>query len=169
MDTMDEKINKYNWRLELVPIKKLKEHPKNPRQIHKHEFEHLKRLIAKFGLIDKPIVNADFMIIAGHQRIKILKKDKEKEVECWMPDRLLNEDDVDDLCIGHNLHQGSFDYEILANQWEPLNLLEYGFSEERLLGEYEKKKKKLEAVESSEEKTSSAKKPKCCPACGHEF
>ena len=65
-----------NWKLEAIPIKELREHPKNPRQISKDQYQHLTNLIAKFGLIEKPIINLDRMIIGGHQRLKILKKMK---------------------------------------------------------------------------------------------
>lgn len=122
------------WKLESVLIKHLKEHPKNPRQISKDQYQHLEGLIKKFGLIDKPIVNLDNVIIGGHQRIKILKKMKVKEVECWFPDHQLTDEEIDHLCIGLNLNQGQFDYDILANQWDPLDLLKYGFTEEQLLG-----------------------------------
>lgn len=123
-----------NWKLESIPIKELKDHPKNPRQINKDQMRHLENLIKKFGLIDKPIVNLDRVIIGGHQRIKILKRMKAKHVECWVPDHLLTEEEIDHLCIGLNLNQGQFDYDILANQWEVLDLLEWGFTEEQLMG-----------------------------------
>ncbi len=123
------------WILQDLPIKTLKEHPKNPRQIGKEQMERLGQLISKFGLIDKPIVNADMTIIGGHQRIKYLKKQKVNTVECWVADRLLEQEEIDELCIGLNLHQGSWDFDVLANQWEPLDLLKYGFTEEQLLGD----------------------------------
>ncbi len=123
------------WKLEELSIKLLKEHPKNPRQIKKDQFERLGALIDKFGLIDKPILNKDFTIIGGHQRIRVLKKKKVKFVECWVAEEQLSDEQVDELCIGLNLHQGSFDFDILANEWDPIDLLNYGFTEEQLLGE----------------------------------
>jgi len=128
---------KITWHLEVLPIKSLKDHEKNPRQISKDQFQHLSGLIAKFGLIDKPIVNKDWIIIGGHQRIKVLKKMKAKTVECWVPDEQLEQEDIDHLCIGLNLNQGTFDWDILANEWEPLDLLKWGFTEEQLLGKME--------------------------------
>lgn len=156
-----------NWTLEDIPIKSLKEHPKNPRQINKEMAQHLKTNLDRFGLIDKPIVNRDYTIIGGHQRIRILKKKKVKTVQCWVPDVELSEKEVDELCIGLNLHQGAWDWDILANQWEPLDLLQYGFSEEKLLGTCKEAEEILDETE--EESSSKAKKQKCCPNCGHEF
>ncbi len=150
------------WKLEELSIKLLKEHPKNPRQIKKDQFQRLGALIDKFGLIDKPILNKDFTIIGGHQRIRVLKKKKVKFVECWVAEEQLSDEQVDELCIGLNLHQGSFDFDILANQWDPIALLNYGFTEEQLLGEC---KEEIEGEETEKK----GKKKKECPACGHEF
>jgi hypothetical protein len=154
-----------NWTLQAIPIKELKEHSKNPRYITKEQNQHLTSLISKFGLIEKPIVNLDRTIIGGHQRIKILKKMKTKVVECWVPDQHLSEDDIDHLCIGLNLNQGEFDYDILANEWNPIDLLKYGFSEKQLLGTC----KEAEDILNEEEKRSSSTKKKECPNCGHAF
>lgn len=153
-----------NWTLKTIAIKQLKDHPKNPRQITKDHMHHLENLIKKFGLIDKPIVNQDLTIIGGHQRIKILKKMKVKEVECWVPDQQLEQEDIDHLCLGLNLNQGKFDFEILANEWEPLDLLKWGFTEEQLLGICKESDEGLEG-----EKESKSKKQHLCPNCGHEF
>lgn len=165
MDDEDEVEPKFSWSLQTLPIKNLKKHPKNPRQIGKQEFEHLSRLIGKFGLIDKPIINQDMTIIGGHQRIRLLKKKKKKTVECWVADTQLTDEEIDELCIGLNLHQGNWDWDILANQWEPLDLLKYGFSEEKLLGSC----KEAEEVLEEQEEQNSSKKKKSCPNCGHEF
>ena len=127
------------WTLTLLPIKSLRDNPRNPRQIDKQQMSHLEDLINKYGLIDKPIINCDMTIIGGHQRIRILKKMKVAECECWVPSEQLSQEDLDRLCIGLNLNQGEFDYDILANEWDELKLLEWGFSEEQLLGLNSKK------------------------------
>lgn len=146
---MDEK-EQVKWSLKELLIKDLKEHSKNPRQIGKEQFERLGNLIGKFGLIDKPIINQDMTIIGGHQRIKYFKKKKIKKIECWVSDRQLSEEHIDELCIGLNLHQGSWDYEIMANQWEPLDLLKYGFTEEQLMGA-SKEAENIEEILSNDE------------------
>lgn len=123
-----------NWHLEVLSIKDLKAHAKNPREISKDQMKHLENLIKKFGLIDKPIINKDWTIIGGHQRIKILKKMKAKVVECWVPDEQIEQEDIDHLCIGLNLNRGDWDWDILANEWEVVDLLKWGFTEEQLVG-----------------------------------
>ncbi len=164
MKPSEKQQERVNWTLKDLPIKSLKDHPKNPRQIGKEQFERLGTLINKFGLIDKPIVNQDMTLIGGHQRIKYLKKIKQKTVECWVADQLLSDADIDELCIGLNLHQGTWDWDVMANEWEPLDLLKYGFTEEQLLGSC----KEAEEILGKEEGKKEAKK-KSCPNCGHEF
>lgn len=151
-----------HWHLEALPLNKLKEHPKNPRQINKKQFQHLQGLIAKFGLIDKPIVNKDWTIIAGHQRLKVLKKMKAKTIECWIPDEQLSDEDAEELLVRHNLNQGTFDYDVLANVFEPLDLLNWGFTEEQLLD-------CCSEEETEEKKETNNKKQKTCPNCGCEI
>lgn len=157
------RMSKVQWHLEVLQIKDLKEHSKNPRKISKNNLQHLEELIKQFGLIDKPIVNKDLTIIGGHQRIRILKRMKSKTVECWVPDIQLKEEDIDKLCIGLNLNQGEWDYDVLANEWDPLKLLDYGFNQEKLMGTFK------EVEESLNEEKNNNKKKKTCPNCGCEF
>ena len=151
-----------NWHLEVLAISQLKPHPKNPRQISKDQFQHLSDLIAKFGFIDRPIVNLDKTIICGHQRIRVLKKMKAKNVECWVPDVLISDEDVEELLIRHNLNQASWDYDIMSSNFNEIDLLKYGFSEEQLLGSFNDQDEEKEKPEKKE-------KQKVCPSCGHEF
>lgn len=163
------------WTLEKVSIKDLKPNPRNPRQMSRDHAIKLEGLLKKFGLIDKIIINQDYTIIGGHQRVRLLKKMKKKEVECWVPDRQLSQQDLDELCIGLNLNQGSWDYDILANEYEPIDLLRYGFKEEQLLGKMEEQEESKETVTAllneSEEIEDKEKKTKThmCPQCGYEF
>lgn len=153
---------KISWSICEVNIKELKEHPKNPRQISKHHFQHLTKLIDKFGMINKIIVNRDMTIIGGHQRLKVLKKLKHKTCEVSIPSEHLSDKEVEELLIGLNLNQGSFDYDILANQFEAIDLLEAGFTEDQLFGHFDD-----EIEEGNEEEEKSKKKKKECPNCGH--
>ncbi len=153
------------WNLGSMSIRLLKENPKNPRQINKDSVERLGDFIDKFGLIDKPIINQDNTIIGGHQRIRILKKKKVKTVECWIPSRMLTEIEVDEICLGLNLHQGRWDFDVLANEYEALDLLNWGFSEEQLLGCC----KEAEDEETKAKAAGKEKKKHECPNCGCEF
>jgi len=121
------------WHLENRKIKDLLANPKNPRYIKKEMAQHLNDSIAKFGLIDKPIITQDNLIIGGHQRVNTLKKMKVKEVECWVCDQEVTQEEIDELMIGLNLHKGEFDYDKLANEFDIDKLFEWGFTPEELL------------------------------------
>lgn len=159
------------WKIVKLKSKELKPHPKNPRRITTDEAAHLKNSLSKFGLIDKPIVNTDNVIIGGHQRFRLLKKSGYKEIECWVPDRLLEEKEVEELMIRLNKNSGKFDFDMLANQFEGLDLLDWGFSGEELFGmggeDSDKKTKTKKEKEVSEEEPEAKKKE--CPSCGFKF
>lgn len=152
------------WKNEIRKIKDLKPHPKNPRLISSHDAANLERKIQKFGLVDKPTITLDNTIIGGHQRISVLKKMGHTEVECQVPDRDLTDKDIEDLNIGLNRIRGEWDYDILANQFEESDLVDYGFSEQEL-------EMNVEEIDSSnkEDEKQKEKKKKMCPSCGAEF
>ncbi len=150
------------WTIETRAIHHLKPHPNNPRTLSKHDAEHLQKSIEKFGLIDKPIINTDGTIIGGHQRIEILRKMNVTQVECYIPDHTLSQADINELNIRLNRQIGEWDWDILANEWEPSELLAWGFDAEELIGF-------AEPVEEEPSKEESSKKKKVCPNCGHEF
>jgi ParB-like chromosome segregation protein Spo0J len=150
------------WKIETRKIKDLKPHPKNPRQLSDHDAAHLEKSLAKFGLIDKPIITKEGMIIGGHQRIAVLKKMGHKEVECFVPDSELEEADIDELNIRLNRNSGAWDFDVLANQWDEHDLLDFGFTaEEFAMGP-------IDEIDSEEPKEKEKQK-KTCPNCGHEL
>lgn len=149
-----------NWTIQKRRIKDLKPHPKNPRKLSKHDGDKLKQSITEFGLIDKPIITTDDLIIGGHQRVAILKKIGVTDVECHVPDRVLTQKEIDKLCIMMNRVHGEFDFDILANEFEISDLLEAGFTEQEL-----EMPEPVDSVDAPKD----SKKLKTCPSCGHEF
>ncbi len=120
------------WQLKTLKISTLSEHPKNPRRLTKEQHKHLKDSLTRFGVAEKPICNADGMIIGGHQRLKVLKEMGYKEVECWVPKEAMTQEQVDELNIRLNQNTGEWDFECLANEWNLDDLVEWGFSPEEL-------------------------------------
>lgn len=118
-----------SWHLEVRNIDDLVDHPRNARFISKEDCQHLKKSIAKFGLIDKPIITYDGFIIGGHQRIRVLKEIGHIEVECWVCDdeKPFTEQEIDELNIRLNKNTGAWDWDKLANEWDVTNLCEWGF------------------------------------------
>lgn len=150
------------WHLEKRKLSALTDHPRNPRKLDKNDALQLKESLEKFGVIDKPVITPAGMIIGGHQRKQILKKLAIKEVECWVPNRELTDKEVDELCIRLNRNVGNWDWDGLANNFELVDLLDWGFS----LEEFGAVGSALEGVEEGEvEAKGEAKKCGYCPHC----
>ena len=122
---------KITWQLKTYKLADLTDYFKNPRHITETEFKQLKKSLDTFGLIDKPIINADAAntIIGGHQRKHVLEASGVKEIECWIPDRELSDKEVEELNIRLNKNTGQWDFDVLANEFELDDLLDWGFSE----------------------------------------
>lgn len=96
-------------------------------------------------------------VYAGNQRLRAAKKLGWKEIPCIV-DICLSEEEIKRRIVLDNLHHGEFDYDILAADYEPLDLLELGFTESQLNYWVDKE---------PDEKEEKAKK--CCPHCGGDL
>ena len=111
--------------IELIEINKLKPATYNPRQISTKQYNDLKKSIQKFDLVDPIIVNKDMTVIGGHQRLKICKELKYKDVDCVVLD-LIKEQERE-LNVRLNKSGGEFDVDILANEFDIDELTDWGF------------------------------------------
>ena len=111
-------------KIEKIEISKLKPATYNPRQINKKQYSDLKKSIEKFDLVDPIIVNKDYTVIGGHQRLKICKELKYKDVDCVILD--LSKEEERELNIRLNKSGGDFDMDILANEFDIDDLVDWG-------------------------------------------
>ena len=111
--------------IEKIEINKLKAATYNPRQISTKQYKDLKESINKFGLVDPIIVNKCYTIIGGHQRYKICKDLDYKDIGCIILD--LNKEQERELNIRLNKNTGTFDMDILANEFDIDQLVDWGF------------------------------------------
>ena len=111
--------------IELIEINKLKPAIYNPRQISTKQYNDLKKSIEKFDLVDPIIVNKDMTVIGGHQRLKICKELKYKDVDCVVLD--LSKEQEKELNVRLNKSGGEFDMDILANEFNIDDLVDWGF------------------------------------------
>jgi len=112
-------------KIEEIEINKLKPATYNPRQISTKQYNDLKKSIERFGLVDPIIVNKDNTVIGGHQRLKIIKSLGEKTIGCIVLD--LNKEQERELNIRLNKNTGDFDMDILANEFDIEELVDWGF------------------------------------------
>ena len=108
-----------------IEINKLKAATYNPRQISTKQYKDLKESINKFGLVDPIIVNKCYTIIGGHQRYKICKDLDYKDIGCIILD--LDKEQERELNIRLNKNTGEFDMDILANEFDIDQLVDWGF------------------------------------------
>ena len=112
-------------KIESKLIKDLKPATYNPRQISTKQYKDLKESIKKIGLVDPIIVNKDMTVIGGHQRLKICKELKHIEIDCVVLD--LSKEEERELNIRLNKNSGEFDMDILANEFDIDELVDWGF------------------------------------------
>ncbi len=156
------------WQTEKRKLSDLLPWERNPRQLTEAQAEHLEESLTKFGLVDPPAINTDNVIIGGHQRRNIMGLMKEygngAEIDVRVPSRTLTDREVAELNIRLNKNTGSFDFDILANNFEVDDLLDWGFTawELDVVPDFQ-------PVDESEQPRLDQKKPITCPECGHEF
>ena len=113
-------------KIESKLIKDLKPATYNPRQISTKQYNDLKASVKKFGLVDPIIINQNGnVVVGGHQRLKICKELKHVEIDCVVLD--LTKEQERELNIRLNKSGGEFDMDILANEFDVENLVDWGF------------------------------------------
>ena len=113
-------------KIESKLIKDLKPATYNPRQISTKQFKDLKASVKKFGLVDPIIINQNGnVVVGGHQRLKICKELKHIEIDCVVLD--LSKEEERELNIRLNKNSGEFDMDILANEFDIDQLVDWGF------------------------------------------
>ena len=132
---MAESKTKIKWKLITKKVSELKPSHKNPRNITEQGLKDLNKSIDKFGLAEPIVINSDLVIIGGHARWQTLKQQSIKECDCYIPNRKLNDKEVEELNIRLNKNiAGTWDFDILANEFGLNELLDWGFNERELGG-----------------------------------
>lgn len=113
------------------PIAGLKELPGNPRTIKKDQFEKLKQSIKDNAdyFEARPIILSDrtgeLVILAGNQRYKAAKAIGLKEVPTVLLENLTEERERE-IIIRDNVENGEWNIDMLANEWNPDDLISWG-------------------------------------------
>ena len=100
----------------------------NPRQIKKDDFERLKKSVQSFPQmldIREIVVDENNRILGGHQRVKALLANGEKEVNVKVVEGL-SEEEKREFVIRDNIQNGEWDFDALANEWDDLPLDDWG-------------------------------------------
>jgi ParB-like chromosome segregation protein Spo0J len=150
---------KINWKFETRKLIYIKPWNKNPRRITKDGLADLSKSIQRFGLPEPIVLNTDGTIIGGHARYMVLRNQGSTDAFCAIPDKKLTEKELEELNIRLNKNiAGEFDYDILANEFNLSDLVDWGFDEKDL---------NIDISEEVSEKKES--EPQKCPKCGYEL
>jgi len=115
-------------KIQKVSISSIKENDANPRFINKHKFQKLVNSVKEFPemLSLRPIVvDKDNIILGGNMRYKACKEIGLKEVYIIQADDL-DEKKAQEFIIKDNVGFGEWDWDILANTFENVELKEWG-------------------------------------------
>jgi ParB-like chromosome segregation protein Spo0J len=107
--------------IKTVKLSEIKSNPNNPRIIKDDKFSKLVKSIQEFPkmLEIRPIVvNADMIVLGGNMRLKACKEAGLKEVPIIFAHDL-TEDEQKQFIIKDNVGFGEWDWDMLANEWEP--------------------------------------------------
>jgi len=114
-----------------MKLTEIKSNPNNPRVIKDHKFEKLKKSISEFPKMMElrpMVINEDNIVLGGNMRLKALKDLGYKEVpEEWVKRASdLTEEETRRFIIADNVGFGEHDWEMLANDWDSVELDEWG-------------------------------------------
>lgn len=123
--------------VEKIKIEKLVPATYNPRKEltpNDDEYKKIKNSILEFGYVDPIIINKDYTVIGGHQRLNVLKELGYKEVECIVVD--MNKTKEKALNIALNKISGEWDndklekllYELQGDEYD-VTLTGFDFDE----------------------------------------
>ena len=111
-----------------VKISKVKGNPNNPRIIKNDKFKKLVKSIQEFPemLKIRPIVvDEDMMVLGGNMRLKASKDAGLKEVWIEIAEGL-TEEQKKEFIVKDNVGFGEWEWDMLANEWDSVQLAEWG-------------------------------------------
>ena len=149
-------------------ISELKPSEYNPRIITEKQFKDLQKSLKKLDVLEPAVVNINpdrlNIIISGHQRIRAASALGLKTYPCLEVD--FDIDKEREANIRMNKNGGQWDFDALANNFDPDDLKYFGF-EDRELG-FSDFGGGEETGEGEGDETKTKEKT-VCPKCGHEF
>jgi hypothetical protein len=114
--------------MERVDIRQVRSNPDNPRFIKGDKFEKLVKSIREFPqmLELRPIVvNKDMVVLGGNMRLKACEEAGIDQVPIIFADNL-TEEQQKEFIIKDNSSFGEWDWDLLANEWETEQLIDWG-------------------------------------------
>ena len=110
-----------------VKTKDIKANPNNPRVIRDEQFKKLVKSIQEFPemlSVRKLVCTPEMIVLGGNMRLKALQSAGIKEVDVEIVD--WDEQKQKEFIIKDNIGYGEWNHELLANEWDEIELQEWG-------------------------------------------
>ena len=127
--------SKITWSNQRRKLSELVPWERNPRQITDKQAKRLEESFEQFGQVEIIAIGPGNEIYNGHQRLKVLsqKYGADYEVDVRVASRALTEKEREKLTVYlHKGAAGDWDFDLLANEFELDDLLEWGFEKQEL-------------------------------------
>lgn len=115
-------------------ISDLKHPDYNPRRLTKKQHDDLKKSLSEFGIVDPAIVNTasgrENVIVGGNQRVDVWRDMGNDTFPCYLVNLDLQREK--ELNIRLNKNTGEWDHQILLQQFDRDELVEWGFFDDDL-------------------------------------
>jgi len=124
---------KLKWTTERRKIVDLIPAEYNPRLLTDAQAKELRKSLEKFDLVEIPAIDTDGTILAGHQRLSILKTmgREDEEIDVRVPNRKLTDQEAKEYNLRSNKNTGEWDMDKLFAMPEEL-LREVGFDDKAI-------------------------------------
>lgn len=121
-------MEKLEWYTEKRKVKDLIPFEYNPRILTDERKEKLRRSLERFNLAEIPAINKDNIILAGHQRVKVMLELNmgEDVIDVRVPNRMLSETEMKEYNVTSNISVGFWDLDILDEAFADIDLLGLG-------------------------------------------
>ena len=127
--------DKITWSNEKRKLSELVPWERNPRQINDKQAKRLEESFEQFGQVEIIAIGPGNEIYNGHQRLKVLsqKYGADYEIDVRVASRALTEKEREKLTVFlHKGAAGDWDFDVLANEFELDDLLDWGFDKKEL-------------------------------------
>lgn len=136
---MDDKTNNERG-ITMLPMSaieinngQLKGLPKNPRLIKNAKYDKLKESITNYpemlawrSLLVYPLDNGKYIIVGGNMRYRAMKELKHKEAPVFIIPKETPIEKIKAYTILDNNGFGEWDWDLLANEWDEVQLMDWG-------------------------------------------
>ncbi|SHL87593.1 DNA modification methylase [Hymenobacter psychrotolerans] len=121
---MTEELIPLEWHNATRRVRDLVPLEYNPRIATEDGLKRLNYSLSKFGLVEVPVLNSDNVVLAGHQRLRILLDlgRGEELIDVRMPNRQLTKDELDEYNLISNTDAAVWDYEGLLRDFSHLEM-----------------------------------------------